>query len=148
MADRVPVTIVIGGMLPVMQLDALTAIIRSEDLSIEWGGPPFDAAHYPADGPLTLHAEEVASGILDELEPFCIEQRPPFVRWSGGFNGHFGPERVIFTGTGETRIFAVDEDDVLVVPRTTIEQLGSLDAVFAYFAQGDFVVPPLRLVTS
>lgn len=118
----------------------------SEGLSVEWDGPPFDANQLPENAPLTLYAQEVAWGRLDSLEVWCGKQSLPFVRWSGGYSGQFGPERAVFAGTGEVRLFAADEEDFVVIGLATAEHLGSYAAILAYFAAGDFTVPPLRLI--
>src|SRR3546814_14515193 len=79
----------------------LVDLITDEGLSTEWDGPAFDAAQFPDDAPLMLYAHEVAWGRLDGLKAFCLTQALPFVRWSGGYPGQFGPERAVFTGAGE-----------------------------------------------
>ncbi len=91
MADRVSVSIRIGGNLPASQRDALVDLVIGEGLSIEWDGSRFDAAQLPQDAPLALHAHEVAWGRLDALEAFCTGHDLPFVRRSGGYPGQFGP---------------------------------------------------------
>src|SRR3546814_10558829 len=86
---------------------------------------------------------EVAWGRLDGLKAFCLTQALPFVRWSGGYPGQFGPERAVFTGAGEVRLYAADEEDYIVICLATAEQLASYDAILAHFAAADFTVPPL-----
>lgn len=145
MADRVSVSIAIGGDLSVSECDGLVDLIVDEGLSTEWDGPAFDASQLPCGDALRLYAHEVAWGRLDALEAFCTQQALPFVRWSGGYPGQFGPETAVFTGQGEVRLFAADEEEYVVIGRATAERLGSYDAILAHFDAADFAVPPLRL---
>ena len=143
MADRVSVTIVIGGVLPASQRETLADLIAHEGLSIEWDGPPFDASQFPDDVPLMLHAHEVAWGRVETLEAFCVEQGLAFARWSGSYPGQWDPERVVFTGAGEPQSFGASEDDYVMIGRHTAEALGSYEAIIANFDAADFRVPPL-----
>ncbi len=145
MADRVSVSIAIGGDLPASQRDKFVETIMCEGLSTEWDGPDSDASQLPSGEALRLYAHEVAWGRLDALEAFCIDQALPFVRWSGGCPGAFGPEIVVFTGSGALQSFAADEDECIVLGRATAEQLGSYEAILAHFDAADFAVPPLRV---
>ena len=147
MADRVSVTIVIGGVLPASQRETLADLIAHEGLSIEWDGPPFDASQFPDDVPLMLHAHEVAWGRVETLEAFCVEQGLAFARWSGSYPGQWDPERVVFTGAGEPQSFGASEDDYVMIGRHTAEALGSYEAIIANFDAADFTVPPLRIGT-
>lgn len=70
MADRVSVSISIGGDLPENQRGKLVGLVVDQGLSLEWDGPDFDFTQFPDDGPLTLYAHEVAWGRLDDLEGF------------------------------------------------------------------------------
>ncbi|WP_037480684.1 hypothetical protein [Sphingobium sp. ba1] len=146
MVDRVSLSITIGGDLAAALRDDLVARIQSEGLALDYDGEDFRAQDFPADGPLSLYAHEVAWGQADELEGFCVEQGLPFARWSGGCAAQFGPERAIFTGTGEVRLFAADEDDMVVIDLHRAEQLGSYEAIIAHFVAGDPAVPPLRFL--
>lgn len=145
MADRVSVSIAIGGDLPSSERDKFVETIMWERLCTEWDGPEFDTSQLPSGEPLRLYAHEVAWGRLDDLEAFCINQALPFVRWSGGYPGQFGPETAVFTGHGEVRLFAADEEEYVVLGCATAEQLGSYEAILAYFDAADFTVPPLRV---
>lgn len=145
MADRVSVSITIGGDLAAWLRDAFIETITDEGLFTEWDGPTFDAGQFVQGEPLRLCAHDVAWGRLDDLEGFCLVHHLPFVRWSGGYGGSFGPERVVFTGCGDLRRFAADEEDTVLVCRATVDRLGSYAAILAHFHAADFVVPPLRL---
>ncbi|MCM8732434.1 hypothetical protein ACFO8O_15845 [Hephaestia sp. GCM10023244] len=146
MADRVSVTITIGGMLRLCDRDHLVETIIGEGLSTEWNGLAFDATQIAVDAPLRLVAHDVAWGRLDALEAFCCDKALPFVRWSGGYGGEWSPERVVFTGTGEPASYIADENERIVIDRPTIDRLGSFQAILAYFDAADLAVPPLIVI--
>ncbi|MFC3443860.1 hypothetical protein ACFOKF_22175 [Sphingobium rhizovicinum] len=143
MADRVSASITLGGTLSAADYAALCTIIASEDLSTDWDGDPFSSQHRTIGEPLRLFAHEVALGRFEALEGWCVEKRLSFARWSGGYPGQFGAQRLVFAGQGDPLVYAADEEDQIVLPRTTIEQLGSFDAVMAYFEAADCPVPAL-----
>lgn len=146
MADRVSASITIGGTLPRSLLPDLATRVQAEGLSTEWDGEPFTLSMFREGEPLELMAHEVAWGRFEHLESWCVEHGVSFARWSGAYCGQWGAERVVFTGAGEVRSYAADEDDYLLIGRCTVERLGSYDAILAHFAAGDFAVPPLRLM--
>lgn len=143
MADRVSVSIVLGGTISTAVFAQLAALIEQEGLSTEWDGEPFQPADHRCNEPLSLHAHEVAWGRLTEWEDWCIANAVPFARWSGAYGGEWGAERVVFTGSGEPTTFAADEADCIVIGRATVERLGSMEAIQAHFDAADFAVPPL-----
>jgi len=147
MADRVSVTIAIGGTLAASQRETLADLIAEEGLSLEWDGAPFDASQFPDATPLTLYAHEVAWGRVENLEAFCVAHKLPFARWSGSYPGQWDPERVVFTGDGEPQSFGASEDDYVMIGRHTAEALGSYEAIIANFDAADFAIPPLRIGT-
>lgn len=148
MADRVSASIALGGTLPAALLPDLLAAIECEGLSTEWDGAPFAADQLPTDGPFMLMAHDVAWGCFRELEAFCVENRLPFARWSGGCPGAWGAERTVFTGTGEPQCFAADEDDYVLIGRCTAERLGSFAAIIAHFDAADAAIPPLVIAAD
>ena len=143
MADRVSASIRIGGALIPAAFAELASIIADEGLSTEWDGKTFAPEDRSVGEPLHLYAHEVAWGRFEALETWCVEQKLPFARWSGGYGGQWGPERVVFTGRGEPTSYAADEDDQIVIVRDTIERLGSVEVILAYFDAADVPVPPL-----
>jgi len=145
MADRVSASIMIGGSLSHSTYAELVEHIHAEGLATEWDGEPFDTHHRVVGTPLSLYAHEVAGGCFEILESWCVESRLPFVRWSGGYAGQWGPERVVHRGEGAVASYVVTEDDEVVIARAAIEQLGSLEAVLAHFDAADFAVPPLAV---
>ena len=86
---------------------------------------------------------EVAWGRFEQLEAFCVKNALPFSRWSGAYPSQWGAERVVFSGGGEPRSYAADEDDYILIGRCTAERLGSFAAIVAHFDAADFAVPPL-----
>jgi len=143
MADRVSASIMIGGTLGAAEFEELTDLIASEGLAIEWDGEPFEPHHHVPGEPLRLFAHEVAGGSFGDLESWCRSHGLPFVRWCGGYPGQWGPERVVATGGGSATSYAVTEDDEVVISRSTVEKLGSFEAVLAHFDAAEFTVPPL-----
>ncbi len=143
MADRVSASIVIGGLLSASEYAELAALISDESLSTEWDGEAFAPEHCVAGRPLSLYAHEVAWGRFGELESWCVERLVPFARWSGGYSGQWGPERVVHQGDGTLTSYATTEDDIVVIPQEVLETLGSFEATLAHFAAADFTVPPL-----
>ena len=143
MADRVSASITLGGVITAAQLDELTQLFTDEGLSTEWDGEPFEPSQLTPGEPLHLYAHEVAWGMFEELEAWCREHRVPYVRWSGGYGGEWGAERVVFDGSGDPRSYDADESDRVFVDRATVERLGSVEAILAHFDAADFVVPPL-----
>ena len=146
MADRVSVSITIGGTLAPADLAKFVNTVIGEGLSVEWDGPGFDAAQIPDGWPLNLYAHEVAWGMVEPLEALCVELQLPFVRWSGGYPGAFGPELLVFTGSGAPRSFAADEEERAVICRDTAASLGGIRAIRAHFAAAEFIVPPLQVM--
>lgn len=145
MADRVSVSITLGGTLPAAQLKAFAQVIQSERLSTEWDGTPFERADLVADEPLKLMAHEVAGGMLDELEPFCVEHGLAFARWADAYPGGWRAERLVFTGIGEPVSYSADGEDHILIDRDTVDRLGTIEAIRAHFAAADFPVPPFRV---
>jgi hypothetical protein len=143
MADRVSASIMIGGALYASAFAELAELIAAERLAVEWDGDPFEREHRIDGEPLRLFAHEVAGGRFEEIEDWCIMHRVPFVRWCGGYSGQWGPERVVAIGDGKAVSYAVTEDDEVVISRSIITALGSLDAIFAHFDAAEFVVPAL-----
>jgi len=143
MVDRVSASITIGGTVSLSLWKSLAAAIAAEALSTDWDGEPFNDSDLTEGQPLRLFAHEVANGTFKELEPICEAHGVPFVRSSYGFTGQWGPEKVVFTGTGDPVIYPCSEDGTAYVDRAKIEALGSLAAVNAYLDEADFGVPPI-----
>ncbi|CAH1667027.1 hypothetical protein [Chelatococcus asaccharovorans] len=145
MADRVSASIEIGGNISASGYAELAEIITAEGLSVEWDGETFKLEHRTTGEPLTLYAHEVPWGRFEELESWCIENRLPVARWSGGFGSEWTGERVVFTGDGAPWSYIADECDRILVDRATVEQLGSIEAILAHFDAANAVLPPLAV---
>ena len=143
MVDRVSASIILGGIVSAADYAELSSILAAEDLSIEWDGERFAPYHRTVGSALRLYSHEVAWGRFDRLEAWCVEKNLPFARWCEASSGKWGGQRVVFTGDGEPEPYAADEEDYIVIPRQTIESLGSYEAVIAYFDAADFKIPPL-----
>ena len=68
------------------------------------------------------------------------------MRNSGSCCGAFGPERVVFTGIGAAMQFDMTEGEDIVLARSMIRELGTIEAVDAWFDHAEFVVPPFTIV--
>ncbi len=145
MADRASASIIIGGALPSHLVEALLDTVACEGGFDGWDETPIDAATLQRDEPLEVCGHDKAGGVFDDLEGFCVEHRLAFVRTSGSCPGAWGAERVVFEGAGEPRHYPLDEDDQVVIHRTTLEALGSLEAARAWFTAAEFAPPALRL---
>lgn len=145
MADRVSVTIKIGGPLPSALLDEFCAIAEAYALS-SLDGALFDPSMITGAEPLELGAHEVAWGRLDDLEAFCMASGLRFARWCDVCPGAWEAERLVFDGTGEPRSYMVTSNDVVVITAPEARSLGSLAAIDAYFASADADIPPLQIV--
>ena len=143
MADRVPVSIRIGGTMSADLLASFAEMIALEGLGPEWGGEPFDMASRVIGEPIELFDESCAWGKIDHLEAFCVEHGLPFVRWSGSYPGEWSPERLVFRGSGSPDSYIVDESDRVLIDRRLLAELGSVEAAMAYFEAAEFAVPAL-----
>ena len=146
--ERVSVSIAIGGTLSEDLVDELIRLVQAEHLSTEWGGRPFDPDQLPESAPLRLYAHEVLHGELGEIEDFCCSNGLPFVRWSGGAPGAFGPEIIVYTGDGPRQSFAADEDENIVLNGSDARELGSFEAISQHFADGEYEPPPFKVAPS
>ena len=111
MADRVSVSITIGGAVSCDQYQALCALIQDEALSVEWDGDLFTPDARVEGEPLSLYAHEVSWGSFNALEQYCCTNGIPYHRWSGACPGSFGAERIIFDGKHGLFNYDADEDD-------------------------------------
>lgn len=143
MADRVPVAVTIGGTITAAQYCELSALIQLEGMSIEWDGAPFEPDHRTEGEALRLFAHEVAWGRVEPVEDWCVANSVPFARWSGGYAGSWGPERIVYAGAGSPASFIADEEDRILIDRPTVERLGSIEALLGHFDAADLTIPPL-----
>lgn len=142
MVDRVPASITIGGILPPDHLPEFLSLIDDEELSLAWDGEPFTAAQLVSGRPLTLMDYEVAQGQFIPLEDFCVAYGLSFRRRSGGC-ASWGPQRAVFDGTGHVNYLTINDGGTVLIDRQTIENLGSMEEVLAWFDAADLEVPPL-----
>ena len=133
MADRVSVTLRLGGMLPVERVPDLMAAIAADDAGADWEGDPVTLDRVVAGETLVLVGTEVAWGIFEEIESFARSAGLAYARWSGGASGSFGPERVVFSGSGEPEHFSASD----------VRQLGSHAAILASLERAELAIPPL-----
>lgn len=145
MADRVSVTIRIGGSLPRAKLAEFIAAIEFHALT-DWLGEHFHLDRITGLEPLELGANEVAWGRLGDLEDFCVANELPFQRWCGSYPGSWEAERIMFDGTADPRSYTVTDNDIVVVTESEVRSLGSFEAVSAYLQSARLELPPLTIV--
>ena len=148
MADRVSASITIGGAVSRDQYQMLCALISDEALCVEWDGDLFTPDARVEGEPLSLYAHEVSWGSFNALEQYCCTQGIPYHRWSGACPGSFGAERIVYDGKRGPFNYDADDDDRIMLTAETIEQLGSMRAIRAYFKPSSFVVPPLAIMAT
>jgi hypothetical protein len=145
MVDRVSASITIGGAITAADYTALALIIADEGLSIEWDGEAFLPEHRTPGHPLYLYAHEVSWGRFASLEAWCIGKGLPFARWSGACPGQRDAERLVFTGQGKPLSYPANENNQIVANLATVECLGSMEAIIAWFDKADAEIPPLTI---
>jgi hypothetical protein len=143
MADRVSVTLRLGGTLSADRVPDLMAAIAADDAGADWEGEPVTLDRVVAGETLVLVGTEVAWGIFEEIEGFARRAGLVYARWAGGACGSFGPERVVFSGSGEPEHFAASDDDAVMLSASRIRQLGSHGAVLASLERAELAIPPL-----
>lgn len=146
MADRASASIVIGGAIRRSCIPRLIDAIASDGGRADWGGEPLEPSSIREGDILEACACELPGGTFDWTEQFCEELGIPYVRNSGSCGGVFGPERVVFTGTGTAVQFDMTENDEIVLARSLVRELGTIEAVEAWFAQAEFVPPPIAII--
>lgn len=144
MADRVSVSITIGGKLPADRLPELYKLADFYGLSTEWGGEPLESV--TSGEPLRLHAHEVQNGNIEDIEDFCCTNDLPFRTWSGGSPGSFSPEVRVWPGHGPRAIFSADDNESVVLTLQEYNALGDLAAIGEHFRLGGFKPPALSIV--
>jgi len=146
MADRASASIMIGGTIRRSHIPGLIEAIASDGGRADWEGEPLDSSSLHEDSALEAFAYELPGGTFESTEEFCEEHGIAYVRNSGSCGGVFGPERVIFTGAGAAVQFDMTENDEIVLARSMIRELGTMEAVEAWFAQAEFVPPPFAIL--
>ena len=146
MADRASASIVIGGAIPRTSIADLIEAIATDGGRADWEGEPLDASAVGDGATLETFAYELPGGTFDWTEEFCEDHGLAYVRNSGSCGGAFGPERVIFTGTGAAVQFDMTESEEIVLARSMIRDLGSMEAVEAWFRLAEFVPPPFTII--
>ncbi|AZI37673.1 hypothetical protein NT2_06_02260 [Caenibius tardaugens NBRC 16725] len=146
MADRATASIVIGGHIPRSCISGLIAAVELDGGRADWQGEALDDTSVRNDEVLEAFACELPGGIFQETESFCEQHGIAFVRGSGSCAGAFGPERAVFTGKGPAAYFDLTESDEVVLTRSGLRALGSLEAIETWFASAEFTPPPVTIV--
>lgn len=148
MADRASASILIGGALSRSCISGLIEVISQDGGRADWEGAPIDPASLTEGGTLAAFAYELPGGLFEWTEQFCEDHGIAFVRNSGGCSGVFGPERVVFTGTGTSAQFDMTENEEIVLALSMIRALGTLEAIEAWFESAEFQPPPITFADS
>jgi hypothetical protein len=112
----------------------------------DWEGESVDDSFIVAGKLLEVLAYDLSGGIFEATESFCQSHQLPFVRSSGSCVGAFGPERVVFPGTGLARHFELTENDEVALTRREFREFGSVEAVERWYASAEFQPPPFSIV--
>jgi hypothetical protein len=146
MADRASASITIGGNISRFCIADLIEAIATDGGRAGWEGEPLGAFAVRGGATLEAFAYELSGGTFAWTEEFCEDHGLAYVRSSGSCAGAFGPERVIFTGTGAAVQFDMTESEEIVIARGMIRELGTMEAVEAWFRHAEFVPPPLTII--
>ena len=146
MADRASASIVIGGNISRSCVAGLVEAIATDGGRADWEGEPLEASAVRDGSALEAFAYELPGGTFDWTEEFCENHGLAYVRNSGSCAGAFGPERVIFTGTGAAVQFDMTESDEIVLARSMIRELGTVEAIEAWFRHAEFMPPPVTII--
>ena len=148
MSDRVSASISIGGKLPLTLREEFLALVEAEGLCMDSDETEFTTDRIEPGKPLDLMAHEVPWGRFDALEQFCVNHGLAYQRHSSACPGSFGAERTVFDGRQGPLHYDTNDDDVVMIAQETVAQLGSMEAITAYFAGAAIMIPPLVLSSS
>ena len=143
MADRASASIQIGGVLHIRLVPELVAAAQLDGGSLGWDEEPLDETMITSGETLEVCATGLAWGRFEHLEQFCITHELAFRLDAGSCNGAFGPERALYDGKGNARLFDVSEGGHVVVTLDKVRALGSLAAIEAWFADAETPTPSL-----
>lgn len=146
MADRASASITIGGAIQRCYIPTLIAAIAADGGRADWEGEVLDASAVRTGAMLKAFACELPGGIFQDTESFCEEHGLAFVRSSGSCAGAFGPECIVCTGTMPPVQFDLTEHDEVVLTRSGLRGLGSIEAVENWFASAEFTPPLVTIV--
>ncbi|CCA93975.1 hypothetical protein [Novosphingobium sp. PP1Y] len=146
MADRTSASILIGGVIPHSCISGLFDALDGDGGRADWEGEPLDPTSLRPGETLAAFAYAQPGGMFEWTEQFCEDHGIAFVRNSGSCIGVFGPERVVFTGTGTPAQFDMTENEEIVLARSMIGALGTMEAIEAWFDNAAFQPPPITIV--
>jgi len=146
MADRASASIRIGGAIQNSCIPALIAALAADGARADWEGEELDESAVCDGATLEAFACELPGGIFQDTESFCEAHGLAFVRISGSCAGAFGAERVVFTGAPPPDQFDLTEHDEVVLTRSGLRGLGSIEAAEHWFASAEFAPPPIMIV--
>jgi len=136
----------IGGNISRSSIPDLIAAIASDGGRADWEGEPLQESDVSDGATLKACAYELTGGTFEWTEEFCEDHGLAYVRNSASCGGAFGPERVIFTGTGAAMQFDMTESEEVVLARSMIRDLGTMEAIEAWFHLAEFTPPPFTIL--
>ncbi|WP_067736898.1 hypothetical protein [Novosphingobium naphthalenivorans] len=148
MADRASASIRIGGVIPQLCISGLFEAIDRDGGRADWEGEPLDPTSLRSGETLAVFGYAQPGGMFEWTEQFCEDNGIAFVRNSGSCSGVFGPERVVFSGTGTPAQFDMTENEEIVLARCMIRALGSMEAIETWFESAEFQPPPITFADS
>ena len=148
MADRVSVSITIGGNLPADQVPKLIELANASGLTLEWEGEALSDDDIKSGEHLRMRAHDVTIGDVDEIGEFCCTNDLPFVCWTDGSAGSFNPETIIWVGEGPRHSFNATDDGKTLISEEEARELGSYEAILKHFALGSFEPPVLTIIPT
>ncbi|WP_240339342.1 hypothetical protein [Novosphingobium sp. BW1] len=148
MADRTSASIRIGGVISHSCISGLFAAIERDGGRADWEGEPLDPASLRSGETLAAFAYAQPGGMFEWTEQFCEDHGIAFVRNSGSCSGVFGPERVVFTGTGSPAQFDMTENEEIVLALSMIRALGTMEAIEAWSELAEFQPPPIAIASG
>jgi|AutmiccommunBRH5_1029478.scaffolds.fasta_scaffold52847_1 hypothetical protein len=145
MTDRASATIRIGGAIAFDLLPALLEAIECDGGSADWEGKPVDLSSISENCLREVCAYELIGGEFDHVETFCNRHGISYVRISAACAGAFGAQRVVHTGDGLPAEYEINESEMIVLTRTELNELGSIDAANSWFEMGEFMPLPIEV---
>lgn len=139
MGEYVNASIRFGGKLPAEKAPELIELLNEKRLSPDWGGSPVELEELRTES--FFGGNDVNYGNLDELCSFAAENGL-YYEYACDAGPEWDSQRIFYNPeTGESREFIGENTEAITL--TQIKQLGSYEAVLAYF---DTVLPPFEIV--
>ncbi len=143
MADRSPAQITIGGQIPLACIPALLRMITLDHALTLYSDEPVDEDHFMIGSVLELSISQAVGGSAENIEDFCMNHGISFVRNSDGCPGSYDAKRLLFSGNGHPRYYALSEAGEVMLDHFEFQTLGSYEAVEAWFREAEWTPDPI-----